>query len=103
MKNNEDFIIGRHPAVAALRNQEQDINKVFLQNGISKDDETVQTILKLAKGRHLVISNVPKSKLDLMSDHQNHQGVMLAIAAFKYATIDDLFENAVKRTKLHFL
>ena len=27
MKNNEDFIIGRHPAVA-LRNQEQDINKV---------------------------------------------------------------------------
>lgn len=102
MKNNEDFIIGRHPVVAALRNPNQDINKVFLQSGISKDDETVRTILTLAKGRHLVISNVPKSKLDLMSDHQNHQGVMLAVAAFKYATIDDLFENAKKHDEPPF-
>lgn len=103
MKNNEDFIIGRHPVVAALRNEGQDINKLFLQSGLSKDDETVKSILKLAKGRHLVISNVPKSKLDLMSDHQNHQGVMLAIAAFKYATLDDLFANAEKKDEAPFL
>ncbi|KRN12763.1 tRNA rRNA methyltransferase [Fructilactobacillus fructivorans] len=94
MRDNEDFIIGRHPAVAALRSKDQEINKVFLQSGISQDDDTVKNIIRLAKGRHLVISKVPKQKLDLMSDNQNHQGVMLAIASFKYASIDDLFENA---------
>ncbi|USS87010.1 23S rRNA (guanosine(2251)-2'-O)-methyltransferase RlmB [Fructilactobacillus cliffordii] len=97
-----DFIIGRHPVVAALRNRDQEINKVFLQTGISKEDRTIQAILQLAKGRHLVIANVPKAKLDLMSDRQNHQGVILAVAPFKYATIDDLFAHAQERGEAPF-
>ncbi|MBW1606002.1 23S rRNA (guanosine(2251)-2'-O)-methyltransferase RlmB [Lactobacillus sp. Sy-1] len=96
MKSNDDFVIGRHPAVAALRSK-QEINKVFLQDGIKKTDSVVSEIIKLAKGRHLIVSMVPKAKLDLLSDHQNHQGVILAIASYKYATIDDLFENAAKK------
>ncbi|MHA8110697.1 23S rRNA (guanosine(2251)-2'-O)-methyltransferase RlmB [Lactobacillaceae bacterium Melli_B4] len=104
MKNNEktnertseDFVIGRHPAVAALRSK-QEINKVFLQDGIKKSDAAVSEVIKLAKQRHLIISIVPKAKLDLLSDHQNHQGVILAIAPYKYATIDDLFTNAEQK------
>ncbi|GLB47179.1 23S rRNA (guanosine(2251)-2'-O)-methyltransferase RlmB [Philodulcilactobacillus myokoensis] len=97
MKNNEnnDFIMGRHPAVAALRSK-QEINKVFLQNGINSNDANIRTIVKLAKSRHLVISRVPKPKLEQMSNHGNHQGVIISIAPFKYATIDDLFDNAKK-------
>ncbi len=103
MKNNEDFIIGRHPVVAALRNPNQDINKVFLQSGISKDDETVRTILTLAKGRHLVISNVPKSKLDLMSDHQNHQGVMLQLQPLNMQRLMIYLKMLKNMMNRHFL
>lgn len=100
-ENNDDFIIGRHPVVAALKS-DQSINKLFLQNGIKSDDDSIQKIIKLAKERHLVISNAPKQKLDLMSDNQNHQGVILSIAAFEYANLDDLFENAEQRNEAPF-
>ena len=50
----------------------------------------------------MVFSNVPKNKLDQMTNHQNHQGVALAIAAYRYATIDDLFANAEKHDEAPF-
>ena len=90
---SNDFIIGRHPAVMALKS-DQEINKVFIHSWLKSD--AISQIIKLAKEKRLVISNVPKTKLDQMSDHQNHQGVALAVAAYHYATIDDLFENAAK-------
>lgn len=94
MKNNQsDMIIGRHPVVAALQNKKQSINKVFLQDNVKYDD-TINEIVKLSKERHLVISKVPRQKLDYLSDHQNHQGVILAIAAYKYFTIDDTLHHA---------
>ena len=94
-----EFIIGRHPAVAALKS-DQEINKVFIQKGLKTD--AIAQIIKLAKERRLVISNVPKTKIDQMVDHQNHQGVALAVAAYKYATIDDLFANAAAHDEAPF-
>lgn len=92
-----DFIIGRHPAVMALKS-DQEINKVFIQSGLKAD--AIAQIIKLAKEKRLVISNVPKTKLDQMTDHQNHQGVVLAVAAYHYASIDDLFANAEKKRRI---
>ena len=99
--NNDspEFIIGRHPVVAALKS-DQEINKVFIQKGLKTD--AISQIVKLAKERRLVISNVPKTKLDQMVNHQNHQGVALAVAAYKYATIDDLFDNAARHYEAPF-
>lgn len=74
MKTNEEnseFIIGRHPAMAALKS-DQEINKVFIQKGLKTD--AIAQLVKSAKERHLVISNVPKTKLDQMTAGQNHQG-----------------------------
>lgn len=101
MKTEErpEFIIGRHPAVAALKS-DQEINKVFIQKGLKTD--AISQIIKLARQKRLVISNVPKTKLDEMCNHQNHQGVALAVAAYKYASLDDLFENAAKRNEQPF-
>lgn len=98
--SKSDFIIGRHPAVAALKAKDQEINKVFFQAGLRSD--AIGEIIQLAKRRHLVISSVPKTKLDQMSDHQNHQGVILAVAAYHYATIDDLFQRAAERDEAPF-
>lgn len=97
--NELDFIIGRHPAVEALKS-EQEINKVFLQEGLTSD--AIKEIVQLAKKRRLVISSVPKSKLDQMTNRQNHQGIVLAVAAFQYAEIDDLFDNASEHNEAPF-
>ncbi|WP_295746648.1 23S rRNA (guanosine(2251)-2'-O)-methyltransferase RlmB [uncultured Limosilactobacillus sp.] len=104
MKNKQertdDFIIGRHPAIAALKSADQAINKVFLQSGLRAG--AIGEIIKLAKKRHLVVTNVPKAKLDRLVNHENHQGVVLAVAAYQYATIDDLFEQAAQRDETPF-
>ena len=69
MATNEDFVIGRHPAVAALKS-------------------------KQAVNKGVIVNQVPKAKLDLLADGQNHQGVVLAVAAYEYASLDDLFAKA---------
>ncbi|HJF30110.1 23S rRNA (guanosine(2251)-2'-O)-methyltransferase RlmB [Ligilactobacillus saerimneri] len=89
-----DFVIGRHPAQAALKSQ-QPINKVFLQSGLKAD--VLKEIEKQAKQRGIIVSWVPKTKLDTLVDHQNHQGVVVAVAPYEYASIDDLFAVAAQR------
>lgn len=91
---DRDFVIGRIPAVEVLKS-ERDINKVFLQEGLS--GSKLDEIQGLAKKRKIQISIVPKSKLDQLVDGLNHQGVVVGTAAYQYATIDDLFEAAEKK------
>jgi len=90
-KESTDFIIGRHAVTEALKT-DQSINKLFLQDALKSDG--IKDIVKLARDRGIVISNVPKTKLDLLTDRQKHQGVVLAISAYQYAEIDDLFAKA---------
>ena len=58
MSNNEqdqtaaDFVIGRHPAMAAIKSDQQ-INKVFIQSGLQAD--VLNDIAKIAKKRNLII------------------------------------------------
>lgn len=90
---SEEFIIGRHPVVAALKS-DNPVNKLFVQSGAKDDDNIISEIMNLAHKKRLVISKVPKQKLDKLANNQNHQGVVLSVAAFKYATIDDLFAHS---------
>ncbi|HAT53962.1 MAG TPA: 23S rRNA (guanosine(2251)-2'-O)-methyltransferase RlmB [Lactobacillus sp.] len=98
-ETSTDFIIGRHPVEAALASDQQ-INKVFIQEGLRAD--AIRNIESLATGRHLIISTVPKKKLDFMTNGQNHQGVVLAIPPFAYASVDDLFANAERAQEAPF-
>ncbi|WP_421016770.1 23S rRNA (guanosine(2251)-2'-O)-methyltransferase RlmB [Furfurilactobacillus cerevisiae] len=97
--SSTDFIIGRHPVEAALASDQQ-INKVFIQEGLRAD--AIRNIESLATGRHLVMSTVPKKKLDFMTNGQNHQGVVLAIPPFAYASVDDLFAKAEQAQEAPF-
>ena len=94
MAQNEDFVIGRHPALAALKSK-QAVNKVFIQSGLKAD--ALKEISALAKKKDVIVNQVPKAKLDLLADGQNHQGVVLAVAAYEYASLDQLFEQAEKK------
>lgn len=93
-EQQQDLVAGRLPAIEVLKS-ERDINKVFIQEGLSgsKMDE----IQKLAKKRNVQISYVPKTKLDRLVEGVVHQGVVIAAAAFQYATIDDLFAAAAAK------
>lgn len=98
-ENNNEFVIGRHPVREAL-DSNREINKLFIQDGIS--GRSIDDIIGLAKRQKIVISNVPKTKLDTLSNNQNHQGVVLSSSPVEYATIDELFELADAREERPF-
>ncbi|MDI6523232.1 23S rRNA (guanosine(2251)-2'-O)-methyltransferase RlmB [Leuconostoc suionicum] len=94
-----EFVYGHHASVESLRST-QEINKVWLQTGLQ--DKIRNEITHLAKKKKLVIQQAPKSKLDELTDGGNHQGVVLSVAAFEYASIDDLFDQADKKGEAPF-
>ncbi|MDN6731491.1 MAG: 23S rRNA (guanosine(2251)-2'-O)-methyltransferase RlmB [Atopostipes suicloacalis] len=101
-KRNEkekEFVMGRHPVKEALQS-DREINKVFVQEHIS--GRAIDEIVGLAKSNKLVVSFVPKSKLDKLVHYQNHQGVVLSTSPVEYATIDELFEVADERNERPF-
>lgn len=95
----EEFVIGRHPVKEALISNRQ-INKLFVQDGIS--GRPIDEIISLAKKNKIVVSFVPKNKLDTLSDNQNHQGVVLSTSPIEYATIDELFTVAEAKDERPF-
>lgn len=90
-KQPEDIVFGRHPAMEVLRS-ERDINKVFLQDGLS--GAKMNEIHKLAAKQKVQISYVPKSKLDKLVEGKNHQGVVVTASPVEYATLDELYHVA---------
>ena len=98
-QSTEEFVMGRHPVKEALQSNRK-INKVFVQEHIS--GRAIDEIISLAKSNKLVVSFVPKSKLDKLVDYQNHQGVVLSTSPVEYATIDDLFKVAEERNERPF-
>lgn len=91
---SEEFIIGRNPVLEVLRSG-RDINKIFVGEGSQKGP--VSQVIHMAKENNVLVSYVPKKKLDLLSDGGNHQGVIAAVAAYEYAEIDDLFKRAEEK------
>lgn len=89
--NEQGLVIGRHAAMAAIKGT-QPINKVYIQEKLKSD--ALQEIAVMARKKSLVVSRVPKAKLDMLTDHQNHQGVAVSVAPFQYAQLDDLFAQA---------
>lgn len=98
--DNAEFIFGIHAATEALKGEIQ-INKVWLQSGLQ--DKTRNELTTLAKKRGLIIQDAPKAKLDELTDGQNHQGVVLSIAAYAYASIDDMFALAAEKDEAPFI
>src|SRR5690625_3209777 len=96
---DEEFVIGRHPVKEALISNRK-INKLFVQDGL--DGRPIEEIIGIAKKNKVVISYVPKNKLEQLSDNQNHQGVVLSTSPIEYATIDELFEVAEERDERPF-
>lgn len=95
-EQQQDLVAGRLPAIEVLKS-ERDINKVFIQEGLS--GSKMNEIQQLSKKRNVQISYVPKTKLDRLVEGVVHQGVVIAAAAFQYATIDDLFAAAAAKNE----
>ena len=68
-----------------------------------KNIGSINEIIKLAKENKIVIVEVEKSKLDIMSGNNNHQGVVAVVPPFNYCDIDDILEYAKAKNEEPFI
>lgn len=97
----EEFVIeGRNAVIEAFR-AGKTVDKLFVLEHCKEG--SMNTILREAKKRDTVIQYVKKERLEQMSETGKHQGVIAYIAAYEYATIDDILKRAEEKGEPPFV
>lgn len=100
MGYEELTIEGRNAVLEAFRSGKT-IDKLYVLDGCH--DGPVSTILREAKKNQTIVKFITKERLDQMSETGKHQGVIAIAAAYAYAEVDDIFENARKKGESPFI
>jgi 23S rRNA (guanosine2251-2'-O)-methyltransferase len=98
MNQEQELIAGKNPVLEALKS-EREINKIWIAEGSQKGQ--MQQVIHLAKEARVLVQFVPKQKIDQMTK-EVHQGVVAQVAAYEYADLDDLFQNAQEKNETPF-
>ena len=93
-------IEGRNAVLEAFRSGKT-IAKLFVLDGCK--DGPIQTILREAKKHDTLVQFVAKERLEQLSETKKHQGVIAMAAAFSYATVEDILENARQKNEAPFV
>ena len=97
---NNDIIEGRNAVIEAFRSGKT-VDKVCVLEGCK--DGPINTIIREAKKKNVMIKFLKKERLDQMSVTGKHQGVIAYIAAYEYAEVNDILENARKKGESPFV
>ena len=77
------------------------IDKIFIQDGCH--DGPITTIKREARKQDCMITFVPRDRLDQMSGTGKHQGVIAYAAAYAYAEVEDILQNAREKGEPPFI
>lgn len=100
MGYREETIEGRNAVIEAYRSGKS-IDKIFVLDGCQ--DGPIMTIKREAKKAGSFIKYVDKTRLDQLSQTGKHQGVIAYSAAYDYAELEDILENARNSEEPPFL
>ena len=100
MRDSDSVIEGKNAVLEAFR-AGKTIDRLFILDGIR--DSTISSILREAKKNSTVLDFVPKSRLDEMCPGDRHQGVVAYIAAYEYATVDEILQSAADKNEDPFI
>jgi 23S rRNA (guanosine2251-2'-O)-methyltransferase len=64
---------------------------------------SMNSVLREAKKHDTVINYVKKERLDQMSETGKHQGIIAYVAAYEYATVDDILQKAKEKGEAPFI
>ena len=100
MEYEEFTIEGRNAVIEAIR-AGRPVDRLFILDGCN--DGPVSTIKREAKKNDIYVRFVDKESLDRMSTTGHHQGVIAKCAAYEYAQVGDILENAAKKGEDPFI
>lgn len=100
MKYEEFKIEGKNAVIEAFRSGKT-IDRVFILEG--SHDGPTNTIIKEAKKNDAIVDFVKKERLDQMSETGKHQGVIASVAAYEYATVEEILDIAKEKGEPPFI
>ena len=100
MEYEEYTVEGRNAVIEAIR-AKRPIDRLFILDG--SNDGPISTIKREAKKNDIFVRFVDKESLDRMSTTGHHQGVIAKCAAYEYAQVSDILDNAKKKGEDPFI
>lgn len=100
MRYEEFTIEGRNAVTEAFRSGKT-IDRLFIQDGCH--DGPINSIIREAKKGDTIINYVSRERLDGMSKTKKHQGVIAYAAAYEYATVEQILDNAREKNEKPFI
>ena len=100
MRYSELTLEGRNAVIEAFR-AGKTIDKLFVLEQCQEG--SMNTIIREAKKKDTIINYVKKERLDQMSETGKHQGAIAYVAAYDYATVDDILERAREKDEQPFI
>lgn len=100
MRYSELTLEGRNAVIEAFR-AGKTIDKLFVLEHCQEG--SMNTIIREAKKKDTIINYVKKERLDQMSETGKHRGVIAYVAAYDYATVDDILERAREKDEQPFI
>lgn len=100
MRYKEFVIEGRNAVIEAFR-AGKTVDKLFVLEHCKEG--SMNTVLREAKKHDTVINYVKKERLEQMSETGKHQGVIAYIAAYEYASVDDILKKAEEKGEPPFI
>ncbi|WP_373899556.1 23S rRNA (guanosine(2251)-2'-O)-methyltransferase RlmB [Haloimpatiens sp. FM7315] len=92
---------GRNAVIEALKSGSTTIEYLLISKG--EKSGSINTLIKLAKDKNIVIKEVDKRKLDSMSETGSHQGVMAIVTPFEYCDVKDILNSAKEKNEKPFI
>ncbi len=99
-EKRSDIIVGRNPVSEAIRSG-REIDRIVVTKG--EKNGAVVGILAKAKKLNIPIKEADVRKLDYLSGHANHQGIIAYTAVKEYSSLDDIFNLAEERNEKPFI
>ena len=99
-KENTQIIEGRNAVIEAFRSGKP-VEKVYVLDGCQ--DGPIRTIVREAKKHDTLIQFVAKERLAQISQTGKHQGAVAVIAAYEYASVEDMLKLARDKGEDPFL
>ncbi len=100
MGYTESQIEGRNAVLEAFR-AGRTIDKLYILDNCQ--DGPIMSIKREAKKRDCIVKYLTREKLDLLSETGRHQGVIASVAAYEYATVEDILNKAKEKGEAPFI
>jgi 23S rRNA (guanosine2251-2'-O)-methyltransferase len=97
----DEFKVEGRNAVIELLKSNRTVNKLLITKGDRQG--SINEIIKLAKNKNIIISEVDKNKLDSISETKHHQGVIAYVPPIEYKDIDYILEYAKSKNEDPFI